>query len=141
MPGSGTDQYQQLTARIQTSLRAAEGAVAGYQKRHNRLMATTIVSSAVSTLVAGVTAATGQAAQIGTEGWRTACIIAAIFGFISTLSTGFVQQLKTSDRLAEGKQCLGQLKSLEVVIATAGKSWDEVTREYQEIVRSFPDLL
>ena len=141
MPGSGIEPNKQLVERIQASLQAAEGAVAVYQKRHNRLMGTTIVSSAVSTLVAGVTAATGQAAQIGTQGWRTACIIAAIFGFISTVSTGFVQQLKTSERLAEGKQCLGQLKSLEVLIATAGKSRDEITREYQEIVRNYPDLL
>ena len=135
------ENQQKLAGRVKTSLYNAEQKVTGYQKTHRRLMTTTVFSSAVTTLVAGVTAAVGQAAQIGTDGWRLACIIAAIFGFISTVSTGFTQQLGTSDRLAEGKHCVAQLKFLEIAISTQSKSWAELAREFEDIAKAYPEYI
>jgi hypothetical protein len=141
MAADGLENQQKLAERVQASLQNAQQTVTGYQKTHRRLMITSVFSSAVTTLVAGVTAAVGQAAQIGTPGWRTACIVAAIFGFISTMSTGFTQQLGTSDRLAEGKHCVAQLKLLEIAVSTQSKSWPELAREFEDIAKAYPEYI
>jgi hypothetical protein len=130
-----------LADSIKASLRKAEGIVFAYQKNHTRLQTMTIVSSAGATLVAGITAAAGQAAHIGTEGWRIACILAAIFGLLSTVSTGLTQQLKISDRLLEGRQGLSKLKHLDVVITTGSVGWDQIAREYEGIAQEYPELI
>ena len=130
-----------LTESVKASLQKAEEIVSGYQKTNNRLLTTTIISSAAATLVAGITATAGPAAEIGTEGWRIACIIAAIFGFVSTVSTGISQQQKISDRLAEGRQGVGKLRYLAVVITTGSREWEEIAKEYEEIAKTYPKLI
>jgi len=141
MAADTVENQQKLEEHLKSSLRQAEGKLAGFRKSHIRLVTASVLSSGVTTLIAGVTAAVGQALQIGTEGWRTACIVAAIFGFVSTVSTGYSQQLKTSDRLAEGKQCVSQLKYLEAVLTTGSKSLPEVAKEYEDIVKTYPDFI
>ena len=135
------EKSRNLAEGIKASLRKAEGIVKGYEKNHTRLLVTTIVSSAGATMIAGVTAAVGQAAHIGTEGWRIACILAAIFGLVSTVSTGLTQQLKISDRLLEGRQGLSKLKHLDVVITTGSIGWDQIAREYEGIAQEYPELI
>ena len=81
-----------LTERVKASINKAAGLVAGFRKTNTRLLTATIFSSAASSLVAGITAAAGPVVGEGTEGWRVACIIAAVFGFISTVATGIGQQ-------------------------------------------------
>ena len=130
-----------LSKSIESSLRKAEGIVAGFRKTNNCIQITTIVSSGAATLVAGLTAALGTTGDIGTDGWRTACVIAAIFGFISTVSTGIGQQLKISDRLSEGKQCVRKLRYLNVTITTGMSNWDEISREFEETAKSFPEYI
>jgi len=82
---------KQLRENLKASIHKAEGLVNGSQKANTRLLSTTIVSSAAATLVAGVTAAIGPVVGEGTEGWRMACIVAAVFGFVSTVSTGMTR--------------------------------------------------
>ena len=130
-----------LAESVKASLRKAEVIVSGYRKNNTILLSTTVISSAAATLVAGVTAATGPLAISGTEGWRIACIIAAIFSLVSTVSTGLSQQLKISDRLTEGKQGLGKLRYLDVVITTGSISWEDVTKEYEGIAKAYPELI
>lgn len=130
-----------LTKSVKSSLRKAEGIVSGYLKTNTRLQITIIVSSAASTLVAGAAAAIGPVADIGAEGWRTACIVAAIFGFVSTVGTGLSQQLKISDRLSDGKQGVGKLRYLDVVIKTGSKNWEEITKEYEDVAKAYPELI
>lgn len=77
----------------------------------------------------------------GTPGWRMACIAAAAFGLLSTLSSGASQQLKVSDRYTDCKECAGKLKSLQITIATGSRPWEEIALEYEGIVRSYPDLV
>lgn len=69
------------------------------------------------------------------------CIIAAVFAFGSTASTGLHQQLKIGDRLSEGTQCVGRLKSLDVVMTTGSRGWDEIAKEYEEIAKTYPELI
>ena len=135
------DDRRNLSVSVKASLRKAEGIVSGYRRNNTLLLATTIMSSAAATMVAGVTAAIGPIASIGIEGWRISCIIAAIFGFVSTVGTALIQELKFSDRLSEGRQGLGKLKYLDVVITTGSISWDDITREYEEIAKDYPELI
>jgi hypothetical protein len=132
---------RKLTEIVGTSLQKAEGVVANLRKTHNRVVVTTIFSSGAATLIAGITAAVGPSAGIGTEGWRTACILAAIFGFLSTASSGLSQQMKYTDRLSEGKQCVGELRYLNVVIGTGSKDLDEITRKYEEVVKNYSEYI
>jgi len=141
MTEAKVDDHRDLVKSIKASLHKAEKIVSGYQRNHTYLVITNIASSAGATLIAGVTAATGQAAGIGIEGWRLACILAAIFGLVSTISTGLTQQLKISDHLVEGRQGLGRLRHLDVVITTGSISWEETARQYEEIAQEYPDLI
>jgi hypothetical protein len=141
MSKDGIEERRKVTESVKASLRKAGAIVSGYRKKKNRLLTTTMVSSTAVTLVAGITAAIGPVTGTGAEGWRMACIIAAIFGFVSTVSTGLSEQLKISDRLSEGRQGVGKLRYLDVVITTGNKSWEEITKEYEEIAKAYPDLI
>ena len=135
------EERRKVTESVKASLQKAGEIVSGYRKKKNRLLFAAMISSTAATLVAGVTAAAGPVADMGTEGWRMACIIAAIFGFISTVSTGLSEQLKISDRISEGSQGIGRLKYLDVLITTGNKSWEEITDEYEEIAKAYPELI
>lgn len=60
-----------------------------------------IVFLAASTLVAAITSAVGPVVGEGVSGWRLACAVAAVFGFVTTLTTGLSQQFQIPDRLAK----------------------------------------
>jgi hypothetical protein len=130
-----------LTKRVGASLRKAESMASDLRKGNTRLLVASMVSSAIVTLVAGITSAQGPVIGEGIPGWRAACIVAAAFGLISTITTGLNQQLKMSDRLSEGTLCVGRLKSLDVTITTGSKSWEEIVREFEEIAKTHPEYI
>ena len=130
-----------LTQRVRSSLKKADEFVKGRKKINTGLLVTGMTSSAAATLIAGITAAGGPVIGSGTEGWRLACILAAVFGFASTLSTGLNQQLKASDLIVEGTQCARKLRSLELGISTGSKNWEEVSKDYEEIINNFPGFI
>ncbi len=130
-----------LTRRVKDSLEQAEKRVSNLRENNTRLIMTGIASSAGSTLVAGVTAATGPLVGTGDAGWRLACIVAAVFAFVATVSTGLKQQLKFSDRLAKGAQCVGKLRALDVTITTGDQNWQEIADEYKEIAKTYPEFI
>ena len=141
MSKESTQDRNALVQRVKASLQKAEEIVSGLRKANIRLLVAGMASSAASTLVAGITAAQGPVVGEGTEGWRVACIVAAVFGFASTVSTGLSQQLKINDRLSEGTQCVSKLRSLDVVITTGSRSWEEIVKEYEEIAKTYPELI
>ena len=141
MAMDSTQDHSAIAKLVSTSLQKAHSHVSGLRKTNTRLMGANIVCSASATLVAGLTAATGPIVGTGPEGWRTSCIVAAILAFISTVTIGFIQQLKFEERLMVGNQCVGRLRELDVSIATGRQSWEEITREYSDIVKSFPEQI
>ena len=66
--------------------------------------------------------------------------MAAVFAFVSTVSTALIQQMKTGERLIQGTQCVGRLKALQVAMATGSQSWEEIVKEYTEIVKTYPEI-
>ncbi len=126
---------------VKASLRAAENHTASLRTTNTRLLVAGIVSSTLTTLIAGGTAVTGSAVNLPDQGWRIACIVAASLAFISAVSTGLTQQLRLGDRASQGNQCVGRLRALDVAITLGNHSWDEITKEYEEIARTYPDLI
>ena len=126
---------------VKASLRTAENHTARLRSTNTRLLVAGIVSSTVTTLVAGGTVATSTVVNMPDQGWRIACIVAAGLAFISAVSTGLTQQLRLGDRASQGNQCVGRLRALDVAITLGNHSWDEITKEYEEITRIYPDLI
>ena len=134
-------QQDLLVHEIKTSLTIAEKALSGRKKVNTSLLITGMTSSAAATLVAGITAAGGPVIGSGPEGWRLACIIAAVFGFAATVSNGLGQQLKVNEHLIECTRCVNKLRSLNLGITTGSKSREEISKEYEEIVNIFPEFI
>jgi hypothetical protein len=139
---NGSSQDSNAVAKsVKASLQKAEGIVSGRRKANTSLLVTGMTTSAASTLVAGITAAQGPLIGSGIEGWRVSCIIAAVFACAATISTGLSQQLKINDRITEGTQCVGKLKSLDVAITTGSRSLAEISKEYEEIAKTYPEFI
>jgi len=141
MASESNKSHEILTERLRSSLKKADQMVKGRKKVNKGLLITGMTTSSAATLIAGITAAQGPIIGSGTEGWRLACIIAAVFGFASTISSGINQQLDTSDLIVEGTQCVKKLRSLELGITTGTKKWEEVNREYEDIVNDYPEFI
>jgi hypothetical protein len=130
-----------LIKQVKSSLNKAEKAVSKHKRANTTTLVTSFTFSAIATLVAGITSAAGPVIGSGIEGWRAACIVAAILSFASTIITGISQQLKLSDRLLEGSQCVAKLRTLDIGLTIGSRSWDDVIRDYEEIVKTYPQLI
>ena len=126
---------------LQTSLAKAQKASTGYRRLNLVLVLTSLSSSALGTLITGLTVANGPIIGTGVPGWRISCILAAILGFLTTMSVGLSQQLRVSERLANSHNCSGRLRALELILATQSKPWDLVVQDYETVLREFPDIL
>jgi hypothetical protein len=134
-----TQDLNAFTQMVKGSLQKAQKQVSNLRKTNTGLIIGNIVCSSAATLIAGVTAAAGPIVGEGPSGWRTSCILAAILAFVSTVSTGFVQQLKFEERLMNGHQCVNRLRELDLMITTGSSSWDDISNEYRDIARNYPD--
>ena len=43
--------------------------------------------------------------------------------------------------LSQGNLCASQLTALDAAIVTSSHSWEEMTKEYEDIVKAYPDLV
>ena len=142
----GIQSHDAFINSVKASLNTAKIKTARIRKTDSQLFVANVVSPAAATLLAGLTAAVGgntlfvqAASQSNDGGWRLACILVAIFGFIATVSGMFKKQF--DDRLVQGNQCVGRLLSLDLAITTGSSDWEEVTKEYGDIVKAFPEFI
>ena len=142
----GTQSRDAFINSVKASLNTAKIKTARIRKTDSQLFVANVVSPAAATLLAGLTAAVGgntlfvqAASQSNDGGWRLACILVAIFGFIATVSGMFKKQF--DDRLVQGNQCVGRLLSLDLAITTGSSGWEEAAKEYGEIVKAFPEFI
>ena len=142
----GTQSRDSFINSVKASLNTAKIKTARIRKTDSQLFVANVVSPAAATLLAGLTAAVGgntlfvqAASQSNDGGWRLACILVAIFGFIATVSGMFKKQF--DDRLVQGNQCVGRLLSLDLAITTGSSGWEEAAKEYGEIVKAFPEFI
>ncbi len=142
----GIQSHDAFINSVKASLNTAKIKTARIRKTDSQLFVANVVSPAAATLLAGLTAAVGgntlfvqAASQSNDGGWRLACILVAIFGFIATVSGMFKKQF--DDRLVQGNQCVGRLLSLDLAITTDSSNWEDLTKEYREIVKAFPEFI
>ena len=130
-----------FTQMVKDSLRKAQEITSSLRRKNTRLLITGMVCSAGTTLVAGGTTAVGPVVGEGDTGWRIACIVAAVLAFVSTVATALTTQLKYAERLTQGDQCVGRLRALDVVIVTGCGNWEEIIKEYGEIVKAYFEFI
>ena len=138
--------HAEFVRSVKDSLSTAKEKASGIRRADSQLFVANVVSPAAATLLAGLTAVIGgnkmfpQAmAQVEDGGWKLACILVAIFGFIATVSSMFKKQF--DDRLAQSDQCVGRLLALDLAITTGSSNWEEAVKEYSEIVKAFPEYV
>jgi hypothetical protein len=143
---SKTQDHAGLANSVKASLSVAKNKTAGFRKTDSQLFVANVVAPAAATLLAAVTATVGgnamftqAATQAEDGGWRLACILVAIFGFIGTVSSMFKKQFE--ERLTQGNQCVGRLLSLDLSLTTGSGNWEDAAREYGEIVKTFPEFV
>jgi hypothetical protein len=131
-----------FTQSVKTSLATARKKVARIRRTDTQLFVANVVSPAAATLIAALAAAVGgnemfrgAAAQAEDGGW----ILVAVFGFIATVSGVFKKQFE--DRLVLGNQCVGRLLALDLAISSGHTAWEEATREYGEVLKTFPEFI
>jgi hypothetical protein len=127
--------------RVGDGLLKAERYCARLQRWNTTLLSLGLLSSSLSTLVGGLTAAHGPVIGAGTPGWKMSCALTAGFAFLTTLSMALQQQLKFGERLSAANQAAGRLRSLELSLATGSRPREEVMKEFEEILRSNPEPL
>jgi hypothetical protein len=135
-----------LAQSVKASLHKAQERAIGFRKMATFLFVTSVVAPAAATLVAALTALIGgnnifpqAAAQVDDGGWKLACALVAILAFIATVSSMFKKQ--ADEQLSQGNRCAGRLTALDAAVAISSHSWEEMTREYEDIVKAYPDLV
>lgn len=138
--------HAELTQSVKSSLASVREKVARFRRTEAQLFVANVVSPAAATLIAALAALIGgntmfsQAAQQSEDGgWILACGLVAILGFIATVSSVFKKQFE--DRLSTGNQCVGRLLALDLAIASGNTQWEEATREYGDILKTYPELV
>jgi hypothetical protein len=130
-----------LAERVQTSLHKAERQVSRLRKTTTRLLVTSILSSAATTLVTGITAAAGPIVGEGIPGWRLACTVGAVLAFLATVCVGLNEQLRMGDRVSRGQQGVGRLRALDLALATGTRNEEHLLQEYEQVLREWSDLV
>ncbi len=136
------DSVANLQQRIQASLLQTRRCVARLQMVHALLVATTILTGALSTLLAGISAAIGAAViGEGEAGWRLVCAVVAVITFAGTVAAGIIQQFRVPQALAEARACAGRLSALDVALGVGNVSAAEIAGKYADIVAEFQAVL
>ena len=104
--GQGIQNHAEFINLVKASLDTAKNKTDKIRRTNSQLFVANVVSPAAATLLAGLTAAVGgnqifqqAAVQSNDGGWKLACILVAIFGFIATVSSMFKKQF--DDRLLQ----------------------------------------
>jgi hypothetical protein len=130
-----------IVRRVAQGLERLSGRHKRLRRTNTGLLVSGVLTSALATLVTGVTAASGPVIGEGPPGWRLACAVGAVFSFGATLTVGLSQSLRVSDRLAETRECSGRLRALDIALTTGSRSWHNVAMEYEELVKAYPDIV
>jgi len=143
---SDKQDHAEFVHSVKESLNIAKERASKIRRADSQLFVANVISPAAATLLAGLAAVIGgnkmfpQAMAMAEDGgWKLACILVAIFGFIATVSGMFKKQY--DDRLAQSDQCVGRLLSLDLAITTGSSTWEAAAREYGEIVKAFPEYI
>jgi hypothetical protein len=131
-----------LNTRLDDSLRRAQGETARLRHTHSTLVGGTVVSGALSTLLAGVSAV-GGAAVIGSgeAGWQITCAVVAALTLIGTLTTGIDQQFRIQESLGAARRCAGELAALRALLDLGTASSEDISRRYASLLAEYASVI
>jgi hypothetical protein len=129
-----------LLDRLRDDLSRANRMAARLDRINTRLLTGSLTASALSTVIAGLTAARGPLVGAGPPAWRWTCGVAAAISAVAGLLTGTHQRFTIAERLARARACTGQLRALEAGLGMGARDAGEGARQYEEIVRQHPEL-
>lgn len=148
MDTSSLDPRAILLEKIQDGIRKADAQTSDMKKKNSRYITTGIVAGTLSTVIAGLAAAFGpvigqQFTGQGPPGpaWKLTCGIIAVCTGIATVFSGLQKQLSIAERLAKATACAGKLHSLEFAITVNNRDTQDVAKEYESAIASYPDIL
>jgi hypothetical protein len=136
----GQDQQAAILNELKTSMARVEIKLAGLHRTNTTFIFVGTGASALATLVAGITAAAGPVVGDGIDGWRLACIAAAVLSACGGLATALQQQFTIADRLAAAKACAGKLRALEVALSVSRRDPTKVAQEYEQLTAEYREL-
>lgn len=140
MQTTASDGRTFLLQRIEQHLRAAEAASLSLRRANLYLVAASLCTAALATLIAGLTAATGPLAGEGPPAWRWTCGVIAVVTATSGILTGLLQHLRLQERSAQALACTGRLRALHVALGLARRDPGDVARDYEEVLSQYPEF-
>lgn len=140
MQTASSDGRAFLLQRIERHLQIAEGSSRRLRRVNFRLVAASLCATALATLIAGLTTATGPLVGAGPSAWRWTCGVVALITALSGVLTGLLQHLRLQERSAEALACVGRLRALQLALGLSRRDPGEVAQEYEELLAQYPEL-
>ena len=130
-----------LLERIREGIRKSDLQSVTLKKRNSRYITVGIIASALSTVIAGGTAAVGPVIAQGPPGWKLTCGLIAVCAGVATVFNGLQQQFSIAEKLAKATSCSGKLHSLEFALTINNRDPTEVVKEYETVISTYPEIV
>lgn len=141
MQPSGTGTRAVLSTRIGEHLDEVERRAERLKRINWRVTGVNLILSTAATLLAGLTAATGPLMGEGPPAWRWTCGIVAVATAGAALATGVQQRFKVPESLGRALACAARLRSLDLALDLSSLTPEEVGREYEQLLSTYPEEL
>jgi hypothetical protein len=141
MENSFDEERRLIHQKINEYLQRVDAQVQKLRRANFRLIAASLIASALATLLSGLAAVWGPLGGQGPSAWKLTCGAVAGFTALAGLMTGLHQRLSISDRLAKSFACAGRLDALKIAVTFSKKDPVIVAQEFEEIIASQPELL
>ncbi|MBI5471880.1 MAG: hypothetical protein HY961_06000 [Ignavibacteriae bacterium] len=138
---AATEARSLLLEKIRDGIRKSDLQSTTLKKKNSRYITVGIIASALSTVIAGVTAAIGPVVAQGPPGWKLTCGLVAVCAGVATVFNGLQQQLSIAEKLAKANSCSGKLHSLEFALAIDNRDPSEVVKEYETLISTYPEII
>jgi hypothetical protein len=138
---SSNDSRSALIDRIRQGIQKSNLVTVDLKKKNSRYISIGIITSALSTVIAGTAAAIGPALGQGPQAWKLTCAAVAACTGIATVVTGLQKQLSIAEKLAKATSCSGKLHSLEFALTVNNRNTLEIAKEYEMVIASYPEIV
>ncbi len=128
---TGQEHMEALRQQIADSLAKARAQQRIIKRRHVTYSMTTIITSGVGALVAGLATILNQPLA---NDWRVTCGTAAVLGLATTIVAGLQQNHASADLLTEVNTCVARLRALQIDTIALNYDLAAVKQQYQQIV-------
>ena len=138
---NSSDPRSALLERIREGIRRSDRESSELKKKNSRYITVGITASALSTVIAGATAALGPLIGQGVPAWKFTCGAIAVCTGIATVFTGLQKQFSIAEQLAKATSCSGKLHSLEFGLTVNNRDTAETAKEYENVIASYPEII